>query len=202
MIDVATLNKLRGEDRPVFLLDTRTPGTFSRGFIPESIFIGPEDNAADTAAALVPVHAEVVLISDKDRIEDDLSALKRAGFTCISVLSGGFEAWEAAGEETDMLINVEADELMMDLPFDENLVVMDVREEAEFEKGHLESAENLPLAKLTDPGSMAMIEESDNIYIHSGTGYRSVVAASMLKRQGIHNLRNVVGGWSAISRLR
>ena len=100
-----------------------------------------------------------------------------------------------------MLINVDPDELIMDLPFDENLVVLDVRKETEFDAGHVDNAENLPLEKLKDPGSMAMIEETDNIYVHCAGGYRSTIACSLLKRQGIHNIRNVAGGWKAISDL-
>ena len=59
---------------------------------------------------------------------------------------------------------------------------------------------NLPLNNLTDPGSMAQIEEEQNLYVHCAGGYRSVIAASLLKRQGFHQLRNVLGGWSAISK--
>jgi rhodanese-related sulfurtransferase len=93
---------------------------------------------------------------------------------------------------------VEPDELMMDMPFDENLVVVDVRRETEFADGHIKGAVNLPLSNLTDPGSMADIDDTDNLYIHCGSGYRSVFAASLMKRQGIHNLRNVIGGWDKI----
>ena len=97
-----------------------------------------------------------------------------------------------------MIIDVEADELMMDIPHDPNLVVMDVRRETEFADGHLKDAINLPLTEMTDPGTMANIEETQNLYVHCAGGYRSVIAVSMLKRQGIHNLRNVVGGWGKI----
>ena len=86
----------------------------------------------------------------------------------------------------------------MDLPFDDHLVVLDVRKASEFDEGHLDEADNLPLDALGDPGSMAMIQDTDNIYVHCAGGYRSVIACSLLKRQGIHNIRNVVGGWKAI----
>jgi rhodanese-related sulfurtransferase len=57
---------------------------------------------------------------------------------------------------------------------------------------------NLPLATLNDPASMAAFDDHHNLYLHCAGGYRSVIAASLLKRQGIHNLRNIVGGWNAI----
>jgi hydroxyacylglutathione hydrolase len=87
---------------------------------------------------------------------------------------------------------------MMDLPFDPNLVVLDVRKPTEFAEGHLKDAVNLPLNDMTDPGSMANIEDTQNLYVHCAGGYRSVIAVSMLKKQGIHNLRNVAGGWGKI----
>lgn len=113
-------------------------------------------------------------------------------------LEGGFDQWQQSGEPIDMIIDVEADELMMDIPHDPNLVVMDVRRETEFADGHLKDAINLPLNEMTDPGTMANIEETQNLYVHCAGGYRSVIASSMLKRQGIHNLRNIVGGWGKI----
>jgi hydroxyacylglutathione hydrolase len=97
-----------------------------------------------------------------------------------------------------MIIDVEADELAMDIPFDDRLVVLDVRREVEFADGHVRGAVNIPLSDLADPANMANLEEDQNIYLHCGGGYRSIIAASLLKRQGIHNLRNVAGGWSKI----
>jgi rhodanese-related sulfurtransferase len=87
---------------------------------------------------------------------------------------------------------------MMDLPYDDNIVVVDVRRTTEFAEGHLKEAVNLPLQELTDPGMMANLEETQNIYVHCAGGYRSVIASSLMKRQGIHNLRNVLGGWNKI----
>ena len=100
----------------------------------------------------------------------------------------------------DLLVTVEPDELIMDLPFDEHLVILDVRKAIEFDEGHMDDAENLPLDAMKDPGSMAMINETDNLYVHCAGGYRSIIACSLLKRQGIHNVRNVLGGWRAIQR--
>ncbi len=86
----------------------------------------------------------------------------------------------------------------MDIPFDPLLVVLDVRKHTEFGDGHVKDAINIPLDEMTDPAIMANLEDDHNIYVHCAGGYRSVIAASLLKRQGIHNLRNVVGGWAKI----
>jgi rhodanese-related sulfurtransferase len=128
--------------------------------------------------------------------------LARVGFDKMTgYLNGGFEAWKNAGEPIDMIVNVDADELAMDIPFDDNLVVVDVRKETEFANGHLKDAVNLPLDGLKDPGSMADLDDAQNIYVHCQGGYRSVIAASLIKKEGFHNIRNVTGGWNAIKEL-
>ncbi|HEX2684734.1 MAG TPA: rhodanese-like domain-containing protein, partial [Ferruginibacter sp.] len=125
--------------------------------------------------------------------------LSRVGFDKIQgYLKGGFEAWKDAGETVDMIVEVEADELAMDIPHDPNLVVVDVRRETEFADGHIANAQNLPLNEMNDVVNLAHFEDNQNLYIHCAGGYRSVIASSLLKRQGTHNLRNVVGGWGKI----
>ena len=86
----------------------------------------------------------------------------------------------------------------MDIPFDDKLIVVDVRKEVEYADGHVKGALNIPLANLVDPGSLANIEETDNLYVHCASGYRSIIAISLMKRQGFHNIRNVMGGWAKI----
>ena len=116
----------------------------------------------------------------------------------IGYVFGSFDAWKDAVEEIDIIIDVEADELAMDLPFDEKLIVLDVRKPVEYAEGHVKDAVNVPLSELNDPLNMAVIEEDQNVYIYCASGYRSIIAASLFKRQGIHNVRNVVGGWGEI----
>ncbi len=98
--------------------------------------------------------------------------------------------------------HLEADELAMYIPFDDHLVIVDVRKETEFADGHLKQSVNIPLIDLIDPASMANLDDEHNIYVHCAGGYRSVIALSLIKRQGIHNLRNVEGGWNKIIELK
>jgi rhodanese-related sulfurtransferase len=91
--------------------------------------------------------------------------------------------------------------MAMDIAFDPNMVIVDVRKETEYANGHVKEAINIPLNDLTDPGSMANLDDHHNIYIHCAGGYRSVIASSLIKRQGIHNIRNVVGGFAKIKEL-
>jgi hydroxyacylglutathione hydrolase len=183
----------------VIILDTRKSLLFAEGFIPGSISIGLDGRFAEWAGSLLPFDKPIVLITTEGEEKESVIRLARVGFDKMKgFLKGGFAAWQQAGEPIDMIIDVEADELAMDLPFDDNLIVLDVRRETEFADGHVSEAINLPLNEMTDPASMANLEDHHNIYVHCGGGYRSIIAASLLKRQGIHNLRNVVGGWSKI----
>jgi rhodanese-related sulfurtransferase len=141
----------------------------------------------------------LVLLTEIGKEKETIVRLARVGFDKVKgYLESGYEAWVHAGENIDMIIDIEADEMMMDIPHDKNLVIADVRRNTEFADGHLKNAINLPLNELTDPAMMASLEEDQNIYVHCAGGYRSVIASSLLKRQGIHNIRNVLGGWGKI----
>ena len=189
-------------DDDTVILDTRDADKFTQGFVPGSVNIGLEGRFAEWAGSLLPFDAPILLITEPGMEKESIIRLARVGFDkVVGHLAGGFDAWKNAREEIDIIIDVEPDELMMDLPFDENLIVMDVRRPNEFAEGHIKDAINLPLNDLLDPASMANIEEDQNVYVHCGSGYRSVIAVSLMKRQGIHNLRNVVGGWNKIKEL-
>ena len=181
------------------LLDTRRSDLFAAGFVPGAISIGLDGRFAEWAGSILPFSKPIVLVTAPGEERESVVRLARVGFDKVKgYLQGGFEAWQQAGEPFDMIIDVDPDELAMDIPFDENLVVIDVRRETEFADGHVKEAVNLPLQELTDPGNMAQFEERHNLYIYCGGGYRSIIAASLLKRQGFHNLRNVTGGWGKI----
>ena len=183
----------------VILLDTRASNVFIGGFIPGSVGIGLDGRFAEWAGSLLPFDRPIVLVTAPGEEKESVVRLARVGFDKMQgYLRGGYETWQKAGEPIDMIVDIEADELAMDIPFDPNLVVVDVRRETEFADGHVKGAINLPLNDLVDPGAMANLEEQFNIYLHCGGGYRSIIAASLLKRQGIHNLRNVAGGWGKI----
>lgn len=186
----------------VIILDTRHALVFTKGFVPNSIFIGLEGRYAEWAGSLLPFNKTIILVTEQGKEEESIIRLSRVGFENFGgYLQGGFENWQNAGEKIDMIIDIESDELAMDIPFDNNLVVVDVRKEIEYADGHLKQAINIPLAELTDPASMANLEDNHNIYIHCAGGYRSVIAASLMKQQGIHNIRNILGGWNEIKQL-
>jgi len=187
------------DNNDIILLDTRLNEEFTAGFIPGSIFIGLDGRYAEWAGSLLPFDKTLLIISDAGKEKESVVRLTRVGFSKFAgYIDGGFEAWKNAGEEIDMIIDIEPDELAMDLPHDEKLVAIDVRRETEYADGHVKDALNIPLSTFTDPASMVNLEEDQNIYIYCASGYRSVIASSLLKKQGIHNLYNVLGGFNKI----
>jgi hydroxyacylglutathione hydrolase len=196
-LSVREFKKLISEE--MIILDTRDTDVFTKGFVPGSISIGLDGRFAEWAGSLLSFDAPMLIIADPGKEKETIIRLARVGFDKVQgYLDGGFESWIKAGEEPDMIIDVEADEMMMDIPFDPNLMVVDVRRPVEFADGHIRGALNLPLNDLVDPLTMAVIEDHHNLYIHCQGGYRSVIAASLLKRQGFHNIRNILGGWDKI----
>jgi hydroxyacylglutathione hydrolase len=190
------------KDDNTICLDTRVSAEFSEGFVPGSVSIGLDGRFAEWAGSLLPFDKPFVLITEPGKEKESVVRLARVGFAQMrGFLKGGFETWKNAGEPIDLIINIDADEFAMDLPFDPKLKVVDVRRETEFADGHVAGAVNIPLETLTDPGMMADFDDSDNIYVHCAGGYRSIIAASLFKRQGIHNLHNVSGGWDEIKKL-
>jgi rhodanese-related sulfurtransferase len=141
----------------------------------------------------------MLLVTEPGKEEETLIRLARVGFDKVEgYLAGGFETWKNAGEPIDLIIDVETDELALDLNHDPKIIVVDVRRETEFADGHVAGSVNIPLSEMTDPAQISNFEDDQNIYVHCAGGYRSVIASSLLKKQGIHNIRNVLGGWKKI----
>jgi hydroxyacylglutathione hydrolase len=184
------------------ILDTRNSADFTEGYVPGSISIGLDGRFAEWAGSLLPFNNPIVLVTDPGKEKESAIRLARVGFDQMKgYLNGGFAAWKSAGETIDLIVRVDPDEFAIDLRFDPKLHIVDVRREAEYGDGHLAEASNIPLETLTDPGTMAHFNDTDNIYLHCASGYRSVIACSLFKRQGIHNLRNITGGYGAIKGL-
>lgn len=150
---------------------------------------------------LFPKGQGVVLVVSKRSDEGgSLSFPSMEGWEILGIHAFDQSEWLEAGGVIDMVIGVQADELAMDIPYDDRLLIVDVREPVRFSEEHAVGAVNLPLRSLFDPGSMAMLSETENLYIHADDDRDAVLAAALLKRQGFHNLRVVEGGWEAMRR--
>ncbi len=178
------------------ILDTRKATEFTKAFVPRAISIGLEGRFAEWAGSLLPFDKDIILVTEPRKEEETVTRLARVGFENVKgYLDGGLKAWEDAGEPMDMIIDIEPDELAMDMPHDNKLDIIDVRKPTEYEGGHVKGAHNFPLNELTDPLQIALIDHEHNLYVHCAGGYRSVIAASILKQHGYNSLRNVLGGF-------
>ncbi len=186
-----------------WILDTRPSSVFTEAFVPGSISIGLDGRFAEWAGSLLPFHQPLVLVTEPGKEKESIVRLARVGMDHVyGYLEGGLETWKNEGQRIDMIIDIEPEELAMDIPHDTRLEVIDVRKPGEFEAGHVQGANNVPLDTLNDTVVVANINDENNLYIHCAGGYRSVIAASLLKRQGYHNLRNVLGGFSKMKAVK
>lgn len=179
------------------ILDVRHQNDFVKGHIPQSVFIGLDGGFAPWVGALVgDVNQPLLIIAPEGREEETITRLSRVGFDqTLGYLKGGFDAWKISGKEYDMISGVTAGDLEK-LAKEEKVLVFDVRKENEFISEHIASAQNTPLDLLND--YLDRFPENQPFYIHCAGGYRSVIAASILKKRGIHNLIDVQGGFKAI----
>ena len=179
------------------ILDVRHQDEFVKGHIPQSIFIGLDGGFAPWVGALVgDVNQPLLIIAPKGREEETITRLSRVGFDqTLGYLKGGFDAWKISEKEYDLISGVSAGDLEK-LAKEENVFVFDVRKENEFISERIAFAQNTPLDLLNN--YLDRFPENQPFYIHCAGGYRSVIAASILKKRGIHNLIDVKGGYKAI----
>ncbi|MGB2761303.1 MAG: rhodanese-like domain-containing protein, partial [Maribacter stanieri] len=179
------------------VLDVRNQDDFAAGHIPRSIFIGLDGSFAPWVGALIAdVKQPILLVTPVGMEEEAVTRLSRVGFDgTLGYLEGGFDAWKKAAMEYDTVSQVDTNKLKEVLKT-EKAPVFDVRKESEFLSEHILDAKNTPLDFLND--HLAEFPEKKQFYVHCAGGYRSMIAASILKSRGIHNLIDVKGGFKAI----
>ncbi|MFM2135606.1 MAG: putative polyketide biosynthesis zinc-dependent hydrolase BaeB [Bacteroidota bacterium] len=206
-IDSVVNNGLRGLDPDSFeqaaessealILDTRSAGEFTKGFVPRSINIGLDGQFAPWVGALIAdVRQPLLLVTDPGKEEESVIRLARVGFdNVLGHLKGGFESWKNSGKETDTIHRITAKEFEgQRLSGDQ---VLDVRRDSEYGNGHVPGARNLPLDYITE--WWGNLDTNRHFFLHCQGGYRSMIAASILKSRGIHDFSEVEGGFKAIS---
>ena len=195
-LDPESFEILANEARAL-ILDVRHQDEFVKGHVPQSIFIGLDGGFAPWVGALIgDVNQPLMIITPEGREEETITRLSRVGFDkTLGYLKGGIEAWKSSGKEYDMISGVNAKDLEK-LVKQEKVPVFDVRKENEYLSGHISSAQNTPLDFLND--YLDRFPKKNPFFIHCAGGYRSVIAASILKKRGIHNLIDVQGGFKKI----
>ncbi|MDC7997475.1 MBL fold metallo-hydrolase [Gilvibacter sediminis] len=186
------------EQHQAIVLDVRHQADFIEKHIPRSIFIGLNGSFAPWVGALIAdISLPILLVVDPGKEEEAVTRLSRVGFdNTLGYLNGGVVAWEASGRATDDMRSVSAADLKTAI--ENGAKVYDVRKESEYETAHLPEVALTPLDFISDH-YQAFPKEGD-FYVHCAGGYRSVIAASILKRRGYHNVIDVAGGFAAIKK--
>lgn len=188
--------KTAWEAEDALILDTRNKEDFVKGFIPGSIFIGLDGSFASWVGALVnDLQQPILFIADPGKEMEVVTRLARVGYdTSIGYLEGGVGAWRNAGEEVDSLDEISAADFAQKYPV--SGILLDVRKESEFKSQHLLNAQSFPLDFINK--NMSQLQQSNKYYLYCASGYRSVIAGSILKARGYNGLVNVAGGFKAL----
>ncbi|MEY8781260.1 rhodanese-like domain-containing protein [Allomuricauda sp. XS_ASV26] len=180
------------------VLDVRHQDDFAKAHVPRSIFIGLDGSFAPWVGALIAdVEQPILLITPEGREEETVTRLSRVGFdNTLGFLQGGVEAWKQSGKEIDTVDSVNAEEFKKMV--EKKVPVFDVRKESEYQAEHVVDANLTPLDYIND--HLAEFPDNEKFYIHCAGGYRSMIASSILKSRGIHNLVDVAGGFADIKK--
>jgi hydroxyacylglutathione hydrolase len=193
-IEISEFKQL--ESANLLLIDTRKPEIFLEGFIKGSISIPFNEAFLTSLAEIIEDEHRVVLIAEEDEVVAVEKIMAPAAIANIEgILQGGYKAWINQGGKYNMLIGIEPDEFAIDYQFDE-FYLIDLRAKEEFEKAHVEDAENIPLVDL--PPLIAELDIADSYYVYGDTMEQAVTAGSLFKRFGFERVRTVTAGFEAI----
>jgi glyoxylase-like metal-dependent hydrolase (beta-lactamase superfamily II)/rhodanese-related sulfurtransferase len=195
--DVAAFEVVANETKAL-ILDTRAPEVFALGHIPNSINIGIDGSFAMWVGELIlDIQQEILIVAENnEKVEEVIIRLSRVGYDhAIGYLEGGFDAWKNAGKEIDVVNRITAEQLEKQYN-EEKQIIIDVRKVSEFQSEHLVDAVNIPLNVMND--HLAEFPKDKAFILHCAGGYRSMIAASMLKQRGFDNFVDVIGGFAEI----
>ncbi|MFH6604434.1 rhodanese-like domain-containing protein [Maribacter algicola] len=181
------------------VLDTRDAQDFAKGFIPNSINIGLEGSFAQWVGEMIPdVKHEILLVTYPGKEEEAITRLSRVGYdNTLGFLKGGFDSWKKAGrgyENADRITVKEFEKAMSD----EKPLIIDVRKKSEFDSEHVVGAINVPLNQINQ--NLAQFPKDRPFILHCAGGYRSMIAASILKQRGWNDFVDVIGGFDEIAK--
>lgn len=182
------------------VLDTRHVDEFEKAFIPGSVFIGLDGTFAVWVGTLLDITVPLVVVAAPGKEREAILRLARVGYENVAgYLEGGIDAWKKAGMPVDDLVSVNPGEFAADVRSGKSeRTILDVRRPGEFDSGHVEGAEHFCLTNFSKKENLEKLSTEEPYYLHCAGGYRSVIAASILKANGFTNLVNVRKGWAEI----
>jgi glyoxylase-like metal-dependent hydrolase (beta-lactamase superfamily II) len=190
--------ELVANETEALILDVRKEAEFAQGHIPKSIFIGLHGQFAPWVGALIlDIKQPILLVTPEGKEEETIKRLARVGYdNTLGYLKGGFESWKAAGFDFDTVTTVSAEVLKQKM--NEKVPVFDVRKPGEYTAEHILDVPSTPLDFLNN--HLSEFPKNEEFYVHCAGGYRSMIAASILKARGYHNVIDVQGGFAAIKK--
>lgn len=190
--------ELVANETHALVLDTRDPEVFAKGFIPNSINIGIDSNFAMWVGEMIAdIKQEILIVAEPGREEEAIIRLSRVGYDhAIGFLNGGFNAWKEASKEIDLVNRISAETFASN--YDSKPIIFDVRKKSEFDSEHVVDAINIPLNEINN--HLAEFPKAKPFILHCAGGYRSMIAASILKSRGWEDFVDVEGGMSAIAK--
>jgi hydroxyacylglutathione hydrolase len=186
-------------DSNILVLDVRTQKDFIENHIPGALFIGLNGGFAPWVGALISnIKQDILLVVPEGKSEEAITRLARVGYDyTIGYLEGGMQAWIAAGKTSEQLTSISSIEFQQRTK-KEVLSVLDVRKQGEYNTMHLKLHGLIHLSLDQINHRLDEIDTQETYYIHCAGGYRSVIAASILKANGFHNVIDIAGGFAAI----
>ncbi|WP_046743704.1 rhodanese-like domain-containing protein [Kordia zhangzhouensis] len=180
------------------ILDTRDASDFAKGFIPNSINIGLTGNFAQWVGEMIPdVKQNILLITEPGKEEEAITRLSRVGYDfALGYLKDGFSSWEKSGKDMETIGRISATDFEQSYTSQKPLII-DVRKKSEYDSEHVIDAINIPLNEINQ--HLAEIPKNKPFILHCAGGYRSMVAASILKQRGWDDFVDVKGGFKEIS---
>ncbi len=183
--------------RGALALDVRPRAAFARGHLPGAYGIEVDAPLVTWAGWTIPFGAALILVAeDAAQREDALRQLVRIGYDqVLGTLEGGVEAWAAAGLEVETTPQASVAELRDRLQAGEGLNVLDVRQDDEWQAGHIPGAVHIENGRLA--WDRLPLPQNQPLAVHCAHGTRAMIAWSVLARRGYTQLVQVEGGFEA-----
>lgn len=179
------------------IVDVRSKESFAAAHIPDAINIPFGNNLPTWAGWVLPYDHPILIISEEpSQMEQVTVHLLRVGFDDVrGYLEGGIGSWEMAGFSLSTLHTMSVHDLDKKRRSENELTVLDVRTDKEWNDGHIEGATHIHGGILQN--RIGELPQDKPVAVVCGSGYRASIAASFLKREGFQNVSNVLGGMSA-----
>jgi rhodanese-related sulfurtransferase len=197
-LDVATFKEM-SEQKDVLVIDTRSKDAYTNeGTIPGAWYIGVDGTFAPWVGALIKdINQKIIYIADETRAQEITTRFSRVGYdNILGYLKGGLDAWKEAGYSIDKIGSISAQEFADALEAGTMEMPTDVRKESEYQSEHVKGVNNFPLDFIH--ANFAEIDVNKEYFLHCASGYRSLVAASIFKANGVEKVTDVRGGFKAL----